>query len=60
MNISNNETINNETQCCIDYCKTSFIIAEQEVVNMYKCNQKQLSSSEVWNIQRQKKYFNRS
>ena len=56
--MNNNETFSNEAQCCIDYCKTSFTADDQKIVNSYKCNQKKLSSSDMWNIQKQKRYFN--
>ena len=52
MNINNNQTENNAAQCCVDYCRTSFDVEGQEVVNNYKCNQKQFSTSDMWNIQR--------
>lgn len=58
MNTNNNETALNESQCCIDYCKTAFSTNSEEVVNTYKCNQKKLSSSDMWNIQKQKRFFN--
>lgn len=59
MNIQDNQNQNNESQCCIDYCKTSFNSGEQEVTNTRKCNQKQLSSADVWNIQKNKREFGR-
>lgn len=58
MNIYNNQPANNETQCCIDYCQTSFYVAGQEVVNNYKCNQRQFSASDMWNIQKNIKQTN--
>ena len=45
----------NEAQCCVDYCKTSFNAAGNEVVNAYKCGQKSLSSSDIWHIQKNRK-----
>ena len=56
MNSSNQTTVNN-SQCCIDYCKTSFKTADNEIVNVYKCNQQSFSTSDMWNIQRKKKQF---
>lgn len=53
MNINN--TQNQNAQCCIDYCTTSFTDGEQTIVNAYKCDSKKLSSADVWNIQKQRK-----
>ncbi|MGZ3923219.1 MAG: hypothetical protein ACXVLT_07375 [Flavisolibacter sp.] len=58
MNTINIETPGNDSQCCIDYCKNAFSTSSEEVVNSYKCNQKKLSSSDMWNIQKQKRFFN--
>ena len=55
MNINNNETVNNETQCCIDSCKTTFSVSGQEVINNYKCNQQSFSTSDLWRIRKNKK-----
>jgi hypothetical protein len=55
MNRKNNKAVDSEAQCCIDYCKTSFNVSGQEVVNNYKCNQRQFSASEMWNIQKNRK-----
>jgi hypothetical protein len=52
MNIN---TQDQNAQCCIDYCTTSFSYGEQRVVNTYKCDGKKLSHGDVWKIQRQRK-----
>jgi hypothetical protein len=57
MNTNNNQTVQNDGQCCIDYCKTSFNVSGQEVVNNYKCNQRQFSASDMWSIQKQRRQF---
>lgn len=33
MNVNNDQTVTNNAQCCVDFCKTSFKVADQEVVN---------------------------
>ena len=53
MNI--NQTQNQNAQCCVDYCTTSFSEGEQTIVNSYKCNSKKISSADVWSIQKQRK-----
>ena len=56
MNITNNQTVQNEKECCID-CKTSFTVAGGELVNNYKCHQKEFTSSDLWSIQKQRRQF---
>ena len=53
MNI--NQTQNQNAQCCVDYCTTSFSEGEQTIVNSYKCNSKKISSADVCSIQKQRK-----
>lgn len=53
MNISNSQ--NQTSKCCVDYCTTTFSGTEQSIVNAYKCEGKKLSSSDIWNIQKQRK-----
>ena len=55
MNIDNLQTENNASACCVDYCKAIFVNDDQEVVNNFKCNQKQFSVSDLWYIQRNKR-----
>lgn len=50
MNTNNNQTENNAAECSIDYCKTSFNVAGQEVINTYKCDQPAFSNANMWNI----------
>ena len=57
MNSKNDQSTGSNSQCCIDYCKTSFKTADNEIVNVYKCNQQSFSTSDMWNIQRKKKQF---
>ena len=59
MNNNNNLDQNSESQCCLDHCKTSFNAGGQEVINLHKCDQRQLSSADVWNIQKNKREFGR-
>lgn len=53
MNINNSQ--NQSAQCCVDYCTTTFSDNEQTIVNAHKCEGKKLSSSDIWNIQKQRK-----
>lgn len=53
--MNNDQTSTNDAQCCVDYCKNNFSVSEGEIVNLHKCNQRKLSSSDVWNIQKNKK-----
>ena len=39
----------------VDYCKRTFNASGQQVVNSYKCNQEKLTTSDIWNIQKQKR-----
>lgn len=55
MNINNNQTANNENQCCADFCSETFTTPEEVIVNTYKCNRKQFSASDIWSIQKQKR-----
>lgn len=57
MNINNDQTVTNKAQCCVDFCKTSFKVADQEVVNSYRCDQKPFTTSDMWYIQKSKKWF---
>ena len=57
MNIKNNQTVQNEKECCIDYCKTSFNVSGQEVVNHIKCDQQPFTASDLWSIQKQRRQF---
>lgn len=56
MNVNNNQTAN-KAQCCVDFCSTSFKVADQEVVNSYRCDQKPFTTSDMWYIQKSKKWF---
>ncbi len=55
MNIQNRETSNNEKQCCVDFCTTTFNTPDGEVVNAYKCNRKEFSALDAWSIQKQRR-----
>lgn len=50
-----NNSQNQNAQCCVDYCATSFNDGDQTIVNSYKCNSKKISSADVWNLQKQRK-----
>jgi hypothetical protein len=50
-----NQLKDNESQCCMSYCKATYKGEETEVVNLYKCREKQISSGEMWNIRRNSK-----
>lgn len=56
MNINNQNP--SESKCCLDYCSKTFIVEEQEIINSYKCSDKKISSADIWNIQKNKRYFN--
>jgi len=55
MNIDNANTQNEGNQDLVDFCTTTFSTSGEEIVNTYKCNQKQFSTSDIWNIQKQKR-----
>ena len=55
MKTTNNQNQGTESQCCVDYCKTSFHVEGQEVVNNYKCDQRHFSIADMWNIQKKRK-----
>lgn len=55
MNNYDNQPVNTGTQCFVNYCKTSYNVAGQEVENKYKCNQQTFSTSDMWRITRSKK-----
>lgn len=57
MNNEINQMQGNEPQCCVDYCETNFQVSGQEVVNVYKCNQKRFSIANLWRIQKNKREF---
>ena len=57
MNIKETNPKNEENQDFIDLCTTTFSASGEEIVNTYKCNQKQFSPSDIWNIQKQKRQF---
>jgi hypothetical protein len=48
---------NNEAQCCQDYCQMTYNVADQQVVNNYKCNQQRFSYSDLWSIRRKARQF---
>lgn len=53
--MNNNQTETIEKRCCIDFCRSNFEVEGQEVVNNHKCNEKKLTSSDMWNIQKSSK-----
>lgn len=55
MNANSTQTSNQEKQCCVDYCSTTFPAPDGEIVNAYKCNQKHVSASDIWRIQKQRR-----
>ena len=57
MDQSNQISEQNHVQCCLDYCRTAFEVTGQQVVNSYKCRQKQFSSSDMWNILKNRRTF---
>ncbi len=57
MNILNNQTENNDAQCCVDYCRTTYNVAGGEVVNNYRCNQQPFSASDLWELRKNKREF---
>ena len=56
MKKNNNQLASPGLKCCIDYCETTFNVAEREVVNSYKCNQAKFSAFDLWSIQSQRKH----
>lgn len=55
MNTTINQPAQNETSEGVDYCLQKFEGSANEVVNLYKCNQRQFSTSDSWSIQKSKK-----
>ena len=55
MNINDNQAANNEQQCCVDFCTNTFHTPVGEIVNAYKCDTKQVSASDIWSIQHQRR-----
>jgi hypothetical protein len=55
MNASIIQTKKENAHFGVDYCKRTFNAPGHQVVNSYKCNQKQFSSSDMWSIQRQRR-----
>ncbi len=53
----NNLSVQNGTECGMHYCKKTFDISGRQIVNNFKCNQKKFSTSDMWNIERNKKQF---
>jgi hypothetical protein len=53
-------TINTQMQnvgCCEENCSNTYKGEDQEIVNYYKCNQKNLTSADLWKIQSKRKQF---
>ena len=57
--MNNDQTGTMESKSGIDFCSTSFDVDGQQLVNNYKCNEKKLSSSDLWNIQKNRREFTR-
>jgi len=55
MNTASMQTKNNDVQYAVSHCKKTFNTAGEPVINSYKCNQKQFSASDMWNIQKQRR-----
>ena len=55
MNTISDQTALNEEQCCIDSCTKTYVTEETTIVNAYKCDSKALVTSDVWNIQKQRR-----
>jgi hypothetical protein len=47
----------NETPCCFDYCRMTYNVAGQEVVNNYKCDQSFFSIYDLWRIRKKARQF---
>jgi hypothetical protein len=48
-----------ESKSGIGFCSNSFEMPGQQLINNYKCNEKQLSSPGLWNIQKSRRDFTR-
>lgn len=55
MEANNNQTEQGNQQPGVDYCQAIFHTPGGEVINTYKCNQKQLSVADLWYIQKQRR-----
>ena len=57
--MNNDQTETMEPKNGIDFCSTNFEVGGAQLVNVYKCNEKKLTSSDLWNIQKRRKEFTR-
>ena len=55
MNISIIQRKKEDAHFGVGYCRRTFNAPGQQVVNSYKCNQKQFSASDMWSIQKQRR-----
>lgn len=57
MNFDISKTESNNQQCCVDYCKAVYNVANKEVTNNYRCHQKFFSSANLWRLRKNRKAF---
>ena len=57
--MNNDQTETMESKSGRDFCSDNFEVAGQQVVNNYKCNEKNFSSPDLWNIQKNRREFTR-
>lgn len=57
--MNNDQTETMESTSGVDFCSTSFEVGGQQLINNYKCNEKKLSSPDLWNIQKSRREFTR-
>lgn len=56
---NNNQTETKNLKTGSEFCSTSFEAAGEQVVNNYKCNEKKLTASDLWHIQKGRREFTR-
>jgi len=57
MNTSHLQTENENAQCCVNYCSTTYNVTGQEVVNNYRCSQQRFSTANLWKLRNNKREF---
>lgn len=57
--MNNDQTETMESKSGTDFCSTNFEAAGQQLVNNFKCNEKKLTSTDLWNIQKSRREFTR-
>lgn len=57
--MDNDQTETMESKSSVDFCSTNYDAAVEQLVNNYKCNEKKLTSPDLWSIQKSRREFTR-